>query len=56
MGVKFIVNTANALVEETKTAEVNRIYKYKRLAEIGPDGKKVKGEQPTIYTIEPPKR
>ena len=52
MGEKLIINILDTLAEEN--VAVNRIYKYKRPARLGPDGKKVKGEQPNIYTTTPP--
>jgi hypothetical protein len=50
------VNSAQDYAEELcgDPEQKPRIWKYKRPAMIGPDGKKQKGEQPTVYSTIPP--
>jgi hypothetical protein len=53
IGENLMINILDALAAE-EDATVNRIYKYKLTARIGPDGKKVKGDLPFVWTTKPP--
>jgi hypothetical protein len=52
VGIKAAVNFAKELAEDYE--QDPRIYTYKRPSPLGADGKKIKGEQPTVFSVIPP--
>jgi hypothetical protein len=54
IGIQSAIDYAKSFAAD-ETPRENRIYKYKKDAPIGLDGKKIKGEQPTVYSTIKPK-